>query len=285
MIFILHGERFWAKRKLNAFLARAREKEALIFQIDADSATPLRDYLSRDLFGKKVCLILEDLLQNSDREKEIKELLDFIADSKENIVFLLEEELPEKWLERFKKSGAKIEKFSNPPAARFAVWVREEAEKRGVSLSPAEVASLVEAGPEDPWAILNKLERRSLENIKLGSKKIFREPNYFDFADAASGKDKPRALLLLRSYMRQGLGAEEAFWKLWWKVKTLRLADSGATDIGLHPFVLQKAKDDLGKYTSGELKNLSLELLDLFSEVRRGETGFEEGLEKILLKL
>ena len=91
--------------------------------------------------------------------------------------------------------------------------------------------------------------------------------------------------MLLRSYLRRGFGAAEAFWKLWWKVKTLRLADSGASDLGLHPFVLKKAKDDLGKYTSEELKNLSLELLDLFSEVRRGGTSFEEGLEKILLKL
>ena len=63
----------------------------------------------------------------------------------------------------FKKNGTKLEKFSNPPAARLAAWVREEAEKRGVSLSPTEVGALVETGSEDPWAILNKLERMSLE--------------------------------------------------------------------------------------------------------------------------
>ncbi|MDP3785293.1 MAG: hypothetical protein Q8R12_04490 [bacterium] len=285
MIFILYGERFWARKKLNGFLAKAREKGGPIFRVDADSQTPLRDYLSRDLFGKKVCLVLEDLLQNPDREKEIKELLGFMASSEGNIVFLLEDELSEKWRESLKKNGAKLEKFSNPPAVRLAAWVREEAEKRGVALSPTETGVLVETGSEDPWTILNKLERRSLENIELGSKKVFQEPNYFDFADAASAKNKPRALLLLRSYMQSGFGAEEAFWKLWWKVKTLRLADSGASDTGLHPFVLKKAREDLGKYTSEELKNLSLELLELFSEVRRGETSFEEGLEKILLKL
>ena len=156
-----------------------------------------------------------------------------------------------------------------------------------MNLSSLELRILISEVGDDPWALLNKLERLFLEGRApaLRPKVLGPEPNYFNFADAASGKKKYQALSLLRSYVKDGLGAEEAFWKLWWKIKTLRLVDSGEKNTGLHPFVEKKALGDLQNFSSEELKKLSYELLDLFSEVRRGEATFEEGLEKILLKV
>ena len=129
---------------------------------------------------------------------------------------------------------------------------------------------------------------RSLGSDKLnsyGKASVAGEPNYFNFADAAGARNKYQALRLLLSYIKEGFGGEEAFWKLWWKVKTLRMVGSGADGLGLHPFVLKKTSEDLKRFSQVELKNLSLELMDIFSEVRRNETSFEEGLEKILLKI
>src|SRR3989338_5495901 len=50
-------------------------------------------------------------------------------------------------------------------------------------------------------------------------------------------------------------------------------------------FVQKKTFQDLRNFSSWELKKISRELLDLFSSVRRGEDNFEEGLEKLIIRL
>lgn len=286
MIFILWGQQFWARKKLGELLSKALEKEAAVFKLNPDHYLPLASYFSGELFGKKVIVVGEDLLQNPEYEKEIKELLPTLV-SAPNIIFLLEEKLAEGWRESFRAAGAKLQEFKTPPDEKFLAWAEGEAERAGVSILRSELGRLAAELEYDPWAVLVKLERLSLEggtSVKM-PKAFVGEPNYFQFADLASGKKKYPALRLLRAYLRAGLGAEEAFWKLWWKVKTLRMVDSGAKGLGLHPFVLKKASEDLKNFSSQDLKTLSYELLDIFSEARRGETTFEEGLERLLLKL
>lgn len=284
MLYILYGHQFWARKKLREFLARARERSSALFKLSSEAYLPLAGYLSSDLFGKKVVLVGEHLLENPEYERELKELAGRLAAS-ENIIFLLEEELAQDWEELFRKIGARLEKFKNPPQEKFFSWAREEAGKSEVSLSASELKVLAEEFDFDPWTIAAKLERMSLEKIKISGKSFFSEPNYFQFADLASARRKYEALKLLRGFVKQGLGGEEAFWKLWWKVKTLRLVDSGQKDLGLHPYVLQKSRADLKNFSSEGLKRLSYELMDIFSQVRRGEESFEEGLERLLLKL
>ena len=286
MLYVLYGESFWARSKLTELLARAREKNYDILKLEEDGEPPLNSFLSRDLFGQKVFLVLEGLLENSQRALELKNLAPDLVGS-ENIMVLVEAELPEFWRKLFKEAGAKMQEFKKPPEAKLISWLEGTAKKIGLNLFSLELRILISEVGDDPWALLNKLERLFLEGRApaLRPKVLGPEPNYFNFADAASGKKKYQALSLLRSYVKDGLGAEEAFWKLWWKIKTLRLVDSGEKNTGLHPFVEKKALGDLQNFSSEELKKLSYELLDLFSEVRRGEATFEEGLEKILLKV
>lgn len=284
MLYVLYGESFWARSKLTELLAKAREKNYDILKLEEESETPLNSFLSRDLFGQKVFLVLEGLLGNPERAPEFKNLARDLVGS-ENIIALVEAELPEPWQKLFKNAGAKMQEFRKPSEAKLVSWLEAAAGKIGLNLSSLELRVLISEVGDDPWALLNRLERFSLEEARPARSRVSGfEPNYFNFADAASGKKKYQALSLLRSYVRGGLGAEEAFWKLWWKIKTLRLVDSGEKNTGLHPFVEKKALGDLQNFSSDELKKLSYELLDLFSEVRRGEATFEEGLEKILLK-
>src|SRR3989338_6296091 len=251
MLYVLYGHQFWARKKLRELLEKARERESALFKLSSASFVPLAGRLA----------------------------------ASDNIVFLLEEGLAQDWEERFRDAGAKLEKFKNLPEEKFFSWARDEALKFGLALSAAELKVLAEEFDFDPWTIAAKLERMSLEKIKISGKIFFSEPNYFQFADLAAARRKYEALKLLRGFAKQGLGGEEAFWKLWWKIKTLRMIDSGQGNLGLHPYVLQKSRADLKNFSSEELKKLSYELLDIFSEVRRGEESFEEGLEKILLKL
>lgn len=284
MLYVFYGESFWAREKISELGQKALKKNYEIFNLDENSQTPLNSFLARDLFGKKVFLIGRHLLEGDEYSGELNSLARDLSGS-ENIIVLLEGELEERWHKIFKDAGAKLHQFKTPPRSRLLSWLSQKAKEAGADFSPAELEILIsEYGPE-PYTLLNRLERFSLEKSKpLAPQRKAVAGNYFHFADAVFGKKKYQALSLLRSYIKEGFGAEEAFWKLWWKIKTLRLVDSGEKSTGLHPYVQKKALEDLRNFSSAELKKLSYDLLDIFSEVRRGEENFEEGLEKILIR-
>ena len=283
MLYLLLGERFWTLEKLNSLIAKAREKNTPVFFLTADSKEPISNYLSSGLFEKKNLLVSRFLLENKNYEAEIEDILHALASS-ENIFIFQEEEVSEKWEEKFKQAGAKIGKAGKVSTQKLLTWARLEAEKISLKLSDSEIYAIIEEASEDPWQIKLLLERRSLEKL-LFTKNSAVEPNYFEFADAMSAKNKHSSLRLLRRYMKGGFGAEEAFWRAWWKIKTLRTLESGAKGLELHPFVQKKGLLELRNYSSGELAKISLEFLDLFSEVRRGNVSFEEGLERILINI
>ena len=272
------------REKIAELSERAREKNCAIFKIEEDSTPPLNSFLAPDLFGQKIFLIAKGLLENSERSSEAKALARDMAEA-ENIIVFIERELSEAWEKIFSKAGATVKEFKKPTAVKFYAWLSKKAAEFGLNLSSRDLDLLISEAGADPFALVNKLERLSLSAPEpLAKRREVAAVNYFNFADAASGKRKHQALSLLRSYVRDGLGAEEAFWKLWWKIKTLRLVDSGKKATGLHPFVEKKALEDLRYYSREELRKISFELMDLFSSARRGEENFEEGLEKILLK-
>lgn len=284
MLSVLWGPGFATKRQLDLLLARTSLEGGSLFCIKNDSEERLADFLSGGLFGGKVCLVGEFLLESPHYEAEIRELLIRLAAS-EHFIFLRERNLSDEWQEVFKNTGADVRECKNPSPAMLLKFSETEAAKLGLRLSESELLLAIEEEGGDPEAVFRRLERLSLEGGGPRKKKTLPEPNFFTFADMAAGKNKYRAMQLLHSYVRDGFGAEEAFWKLWWKVKTLRMVDSGGPQAKLHPFVQKRAREDLKNYTSQELRGLSYGLMDLFSEVRRGEENFEEGLEKILLQL
>ena len=283
MLYVFYGETFWIRQKIKELSLKARKKGCEIFKLEEDSSTPLNSFLARDLFGQKIFLIGERLLEFPEREEEIKALAQDLAES-ENIVVLVEEKISEAWEKIFTKAGAKIQEFKKLSGAKLLAWLSLKTKEAGINLPAADLSILLSDAGSDPQALLSRLERISLERVRPRAEKNIEEPNYFNFTDLASAKRKYAAITLLRSYVKDGFGAEEAFWKLWWKVKTLRLVDTGKRGTGLHPFVEKKAAADLRNYSREELKKLSYDLLDLFSDARRGEESFEEGLEKILLK-
>ncbi len=284
MLYVFHGETFWIEEKLLELKKKAAEKNYEILKIRDDSQVPLNSFLSRDLFGKKIFLILDDILGIPERAEEIKRLAQDFSRA-ENIIAIVEKDISDSWVKILEEASANIKEFKKPSVAKFFAWAETRAKEAGVNLSKQDVDILISETGSDPFAILNKLERISLEGHLLARLPKAVGGNYFNFADAVFGKRKTQAISMLRSYIKNGLGAEEAFWKLWWKIKTMRQADSGKKMTNLHPFVQKKAIQDLQNFSSGELKKISRELLDLFSSVRRGEDNFEDGLEKLIIRL
>ncbi|MBI2609756.1 hypothetical protein HYW53_01095 [Candidatus Giovannonibacteria bacterium] len=279
MFFLFWGDHFWAKKKIEELLKKAVDKNYSVYKLTGESSDPLANFLAPDLFGRKIFLIGENIMASAFYKGELQRLTDFFVESK-NIAVFFEEEFEKDFLRNAEKAGAKIAKFENS-SSRVVAFGKAEAERLGIS--PEKTHDLL-SGEDDPQRVSSKLERFSLEG-KYEHAKNFSEPNYFQFADAFSEKNKKQALKLLLSYEKDGFGGEEAYWKVCWKIKMLRLIGSGGKISGIHPFVMRKSEAELKNFSSGELRKISLNLVDLFSRVRRNETSFEEGLENLILAL
>ena len=109
----------------------------------------------------------------------------------------------------------------------------------------------------------------------------------FAIADALGNRDRKRAWLLYHDARRDGLSAEEIFWKLAWKAKTLLLvatAPAGSA-LPMKPYPLSQARRQVKGYKPGELARLSSRLVRFYHDARRGLTDFDLGLERLLLEL
>lgn len=282
MLYVFSGHRFWARRKLERLLAQAREKGRVVVHFPSDGSRPMAELLSHNLFGGKRCVWGENMFEASVREAELLEALPRLTASPDIFIFL-EEEISEGVRGALTEAGAKIEEIKNLSPAKLFSWAGEEAKKLGLALSGDGLKQAAEEAARDPWAVQAMLLQAASggEAVKR-SRPSAGEPNYFYFADAASAKNRGRAIKLLSGYVREGRGAEEAFWKLWWKIKTLRMVETGAKNTGVHQFVERKAREDLRKWNTEELEKYSQALCDLFSEARKGERNFEEGLLALL---
>ncbi|MEK7585497.1 MAG: hypothetical protein AAB455_03240 [Patescibacteria group bacterium] len=112
-------------------------------------------------------------------------------------------------------------------------------------------------------------------------------PNPFALADAFGLRDRRRAWTLLAESLARGTAAEEVFWKLTWKVKTLLLfqVTPDPTTLGFKPFVLDQTRRQSRQFKLEELQALSRRLLALWHESRSGRSDFELGLERLILEV
>ena len=109
----------------------------------------------------------------------------------------------------------------------------------------------------------------------------------FAVADALGDKDRKRAWLLYHAARRAGAPAEEIFWKLVWKVKTLLLVATAPVGgpIPLKPYPLTQARRQIKNYKAEELARLFSRLACLYHDARRGLTDFDFAVERLLLEL
>ena len=110
--------------------------------------------------------------------------------------------------------------------------------------------------------------------------------NLFLLTNALAGRERKKLWLLCQQALAAGVTEEEIFWKLVWQIKTLLLVkNSPAPPSAMKPFVLEKTRQALGNFKSGELENLSAQLVALWHDARRGQTDFDLGLEKLVLSV
>jgi DNA polymerase III delta subunit len=111
--------------------------------------------------------------------------------------------------------------------------------------------------------------------------------NTFALADALAERDKRKLWLLFSEAKARGLSAEELIGLLFWQLKVLRLAAKAksAEESGLKPFVFNKAKRALIKFTEAEVDTLSETLTVLYHDGHAGKRDIDVALERWVLAL
>ena len=138
---------------------------------------------------------------------------------------------------------------------------------------------------------ISSIEKRADKTQLFGEaqkkKEEKRSFNIFSLTDSFGHREKKKTWVIFQKALFSGVLAEEIQNILIWQIKNLLLVKrvKNAKDAGLNPFVFKKSVSMSKNFEEQELKNLSANLLSIYSLNRKGvgELGFE--LEKFLLRV
>jgi len=194
--------------------------------------------------------------------------------------------------------------------AELAGWVRKEVARRGGKISLEAATVLIGLVGSDGWQISQEIDKllsfkqsekltESLLEISAADVKklvqgVFSE-NIFALTDAISSKNKSLAIKLLDEQIAAGLDGSyllNMFVRQFRILLQLRQAlDSGltsrqiATQIKLHPFVLQKGLEQARNFNLATLKNIFKRLAEIDYLVKSGRGDYITGLNVLIAKL
>ncbi len=129
-----------------------------------------------------------------------------------------------------------------------------------------------------------KVQEFALKTVGEKKKEAFK---LFSLTDAFGNRDKKQLWVLYTKAKMNDVAAEEIHGMLFWQVKTMLLAGSSrsAQEAGLNPFVFQKSRGFLSKYSEQEVMKISSKLISIYHNARRGIHDFDNALEKFVLEL
>ncbi|HBB56757.1 TPA: hypothetical protein DEW47_01305 [Patescibacteria group bacterium] len=294
MFYLLHGQDTYRSRnKLNELISHFKTKVSGLGFFDMDkesfSEADFEELLkTKNLFERKYVTVCRRLLEDKISSGFIIKNLELCAGS-ENIFLFWEGDLEQELVEAAEKRAVKTQKFDLLDGTRLAKWY---ADKK----LPVKVA---EAIKKECGADLSRAEKE-IEKYELGDpcfgdlvSKTGGVPAYNPFAicDAFAEKNKMKAWIIYHQALRQGVSAEEVFFKIAWQIKNLLLVKGlqkfGSPNMekssGLHPFVFKKTLRAAQNFTEGELEKYSYEMLKIYHEERRGRAELSVEFEKMLI--
>jgi len=141
-------------------------------------------------------------------------------------------------------------------------------------------------------AELTKFEKNAekVQNfeVSLDSARDKREQfKLFSLTDALGRRDRKQLWVSYQKAKMNNAADEEIHGMLFWQIKAMLQAanSSSAQAAGLNPFVYQKSKSFLQKYSLPEVKALASKLVTLYHDARRGIHDFDVALEKFILEV
>jgi len=289
MFYFLRGQDTYRSReKLNELVSHFKTKVSDLgfFRIEGENfnEAEFKELLrGKTLFEKKYVVVCEKVLENKEALNFILGSLDDLAKT-DNMFLFLEEEVDEKILEEFKKQAYKVQEYKPLDGVKLKAWL-------AAKKVPANIASeIIKKCGSDLWRASKEIEKYELGGLTAKQETVA-EYNPFTICDAFAEKNKAKTWTIYQQALRQGIPAEEVFFKILWQIKNLllvkKLMNAGVANVaketGLHSFVAGKAIKVAQKFSEQELINYSYEMLKIYHEERRGESELPIEFEKLLI--
>ncbi|NMB48645.1 DNA polymerase III subunit delta [Candidatus Kuenenbacteria bacterium] len=304
MIIFLHGsDTFRSKEKLKMFkekFIREVDKSGLnLMSLDGEkiSINELNKAIATQSFlAKKRMVVIKNIFkQRKALQTEVLELLKSgkFRDGKEDNILIFWDEEPDKRSALFKYlDGSKFkEELETLKGAELARWIIKRTEEKGGRIGKMNADILASKSDGDLWALSGEIDKlvalsrgREIGREDLEQSTLVKvEDNIFNLTDAIGNKNNQLALKLLRQSLEGG--ANEIYlltmivrqFRILIQVKAgLEEGKSGralAQELGLHPFVVQKAQAQAVKYTMEQLKKIYKKLLEIDWKLKTGSDG------------
>ncbi|MCF7907181.1 DNA polymerase III subunit delta [Patescibacteria group bacterium] len=277
--------------------------------------------LSKGLFSEKRMTILHNALTKKSNElfrKTIAHLVEnysLLQKDQKNIIIFQEGEIKLKDLGTEQKklfSLLKREKFYPEfrplTKAQAKKWAQDYAEKKKIKIEKRALDYIVDSLGNDLWAVKNELDKIkcsfkpttkiSLEKIKT-TINTQPEENIWNLIEAFGQRDKKQASKLLIDQIEAGMGTDYMISMLAYQYRTILRVKSYlerkkrenfsssqamAKELGLHPYVFQKALNQQKKYDLSELKDVYRNLLEIDILKKTRQINAEILLNLLILK-
>ena len=202
------------------------------------------------LFSRKKMIVVERALASGVAPEKLVAFLKSTKGSRDVIVVVWEADSGEKAKKQYAQVSAVADKSQEFPflaGAALARWIREEAIRRGVSLSPADTAFLSRK-ESDLWALAGEIEKIAVAaSTPRAPEGVRRASSVFDLGDTFFSSRRA-ALGHLVSLLDQGEDEMPMFSYLAGYCRTLLILKISAEQgeqvpaaLGIHPFVVRKA--------------------------------------------
>lgn len=225
MIIFLYGpDAYRRRKKLNEIIAAYRQKHSALarerFDLSAeDDFLKFRDFIaSRSLFERTKLAVLSGVFE-SDRAKELREILKEAAADEETTVLLSESGKPPREFAFLLKCPL-VQEFGELEPAQADFFIKKEAAEKGVALDEKAADLLREICGGDAWRIANELEKLSLRDLdgKAGGEEVAAvcgerpaADNFFAFLNSLKNSSPRVKMPLLESLYSNGEPAAKIF--------------------------------------------------------------------------
>lgn len=303
MIFSIYGaDAYRCREKLEelkkSFIAKRDQTGLNVVKLNGetlDIGTFKQEAMSAPFLAEKKMILVSQILKNKNKEI-LKELVEFLSEQEakmDNVVGFIDILLPDtrgqaaptgplfKFLSR-QKFAWEFNPLKNKP---LTDWTTEFAAAHGISIEKRALTELIALCGNDLYAISTELKKLkayrkeeliTAEDVKKMVSAKFSD-HIFDLIDAIGQKNQKMANKLVANQLNAGTHELQIFKMIARQFKIIIQIKDGATaaQIGVHPFVFQKARGQAGNFTLEKLKEIYQSLVDMEADFKRGQRNPE----------
>lgn len=275
---------------------------------------------SASLFARKRMIVIEDIFGNKSKTllNQLEEYLKSKEKDSDNIIIFKDDINGDKYTRNKLFKYLSSQKFSQnfkPLSNTEAVnWVRAEVDRRGAAIKPQAANLLLSMFGNDLWALSNQIDllvhyKEGLnKRLMSGGQKIDietddighlegaqMEENIFALTDAISQKNKSLALNLFEKELDAGSADVYLVHMIIRQFRILLQVKQGqdngftarklASQLRIHPFVVNKAFAQVQKFNLELLKKIFHNMVDMDKGIKTGRTDFKTQLSLLIANI